>query len=305
MRLIDNDPHCYATLSANRRWRDAARRADLQEFRAAGFMGRIDLLAGGVPCPPFSRAGKQLGAEDDRDLFPEALRIAEECEPRAILLENVRGLLSEKFDAYRKDLKAKLEHLGPGYWSEWQLLNASDFGVPQLRPRAVLVAIRKDLSQEFAWPDDAVKRTPKAVGQALLKEMASRGWPGAQAWAWKASDIGPTLVGGSKKHGGPDLGPTQARKRWAELGVDGSTVAADAPPPNWGTRNPRLTVRMAAILQGFPPNWRFSGSKTAQYRQVGNAFPPPVAEAVGRSIRCCLEANADAEATVTELRPAA
>jgi DNA (cytosine-5)-methyltransferase 1 len=305
LRLVDNDADCYATLQANRRWRDAARRADLQELRALDFQGQVDLLAGGVPCPPFSRAGKQLGSDDERDLFPEALRIAEECEPRAILLENVRGLLSARFDGYRKTLKAKLASTGPGYWSEWKLFNASDYGVPQLRPRAILVAIRKDLSSNFAWPDDADRKTPKTVGQALAREMASRGWPEAEEWAWKAADIAPTLVGGSKKHGGPDLGPTQARKRWAELGVDGTVVAAEAPPPDWGNRPPRLTVRMAAIIQGFPSSWPFSGSKTAKYRQVGNAFPPPVAAAVGRSIRRCLDAHDAQAADVAALRRAA
>ena len=306
LRLVDNDPHCYATLQANRRWRDAARRADLQEYRAIGFRGKVDLLAGGVPCPPFSRAGKQLGSDDERDLFPEALRIAEECEPRAILLENVRGLLSEKFETYRNKLKFKLECTGPGYWSEWRLLNASDYGVPQLRPRAVLVAIRSDLANNFAWPDESDRKPPKTVGQTLFREMASRGWSGAEPWALAAADIAPTLVGGSKKHGGPDLGPTQARKRWAELGVDGTVVAADPPGPTWGGRPPRLTVRMAAILQGFPPNWPFSGSKTAKYRQVGNAFPPPVAEVIGRSIRECLESEGSVrDLEVARLRRAA
>jgi DNA (cytosine-5)-methyltransferase 1 len=258
-----------------------------------------------VPCPPFSRAGNQLGADDERDLFPEALRLVEECEPSAILLENVRGLLSNRFDKYRESLKLQLASTGPGYWSEWKLFNASDFGVPQLRPRAILVGIRQDLAEGFEWPGDADRKEPKTVGQALLKEMKSSGWERAEAWAKQAADIAPTLVGGSKKHGGPDLGPTQARKRWAELGVDGRVVAADAPNAEWGDRLPRLTVRMAAILQGFPVTWPLSGSKTAQYRQVGNAFPPPVAAAIGHSIRRCLESNPVVSPKPAELRRAA
>lgn len=95
--------------------------------------------------------------------------------------------------------------------------------------------------------------------------------------------MAPTIVGGSKKHGGPDLGPSRARKAWAQLGVNGGTIADLAPDRDF-TEIPKLTVRMVARIQGFPDDWHFTGRKTAAYRQVGNAFPPPVAEAVGRSI---------------------
>jgi DNA (cytosine-5)-methyltransferase 1 len=120
--------------------------------------------------------------------------------------------------------------------------------------------------------------------------MASRGWEGAAAWAEQANAIAPTLVGGSKKHGGPDLGPTQAKKRWLELGVNGLGVADEPPSASWNGEPPMLTVRMAALLQGFPNDWPFAGRKTNAYRQVGNAFPPPVAQAVGEQIRMALEA---------------
>ena len=121
--------------------------------------------------------------------------------------------------------------------------------------------------------------------------MAARGWAGADAWAQRASGIGPTLVGGSRKHGGPDLGPTRAREAWLRLHVDGKALA-DAPPARTDPVHhiPRLTLRMAAALQGFPRNWLIFGRKTAGYRQIGNAFPPPVAQAVGRSIRSAIEA---------------
>ena len=121
--------------------------------------------------------------------------------------------------------------------------------------------------------------------------MAARGWSGATQWRSIASEIAPTLVGGSKKHGGPDLGPTRARKAWACLGVNGSTLAEDAPEPDFEGM-PRLTVRMAARIQGFPDDWEFVGGKTAAYRQVGNAFPPPVARAVALQVKHCLESPA-------------
>jgi len=98
-------------------------------------------------------------------------------------------------------------------------------------------------------------------------------------------------VGGSKKHGGPDLGPTRAKKAWASIGVDGMGIADAAPEPDF-IGMPRLTVRMAARIQGFPDHWQFSGKKTAAYRQIGNAFPPPVACAVGMRIQAALNAAA-------------
>jgi DNA (cytosine-5)-methyltransferase 1 len=121
--------------------------------------------------------------------------------------------------------------------------------------------------------------------------MAAAGWENAAAWAAGADRIAPTLVGGSKKHGGPDLGPTRARREWATLGVDGRGVV-DSPPEPGFHGMPRLTVPMAAAVQGFPPEWRFAGRKTAAYRQVGNAFPPPVARAVGESIAVALSGAA-------------
>ena len=123
--------------------------------------------------------------------------------------------------------------------------------------------------------------------------MAARGWPGASAWAERANDIAPTIVGGSKKHGGADLGPTRAKRAWREMGVDALGVADAAPSADDPmTLLPKLTCEMVARLQGWNDaeyRWTFTGRKTSTYRQIGNAFPPPVAEAVGTAIRRALE----------------
>lgn len=283
--LIEIEPPACATLRWNRpAWNVVA--GDVRALDGQPFRG-IDLLAGGVPCPPFSKAGKQLGADDERDLFPEALRLVEECRPRAVMLENVRGLLDAVFDDYRHAVEARLAQMG--YVSGWRLLHASDYGVSQLRPRVVFVGIRSDLADQFTWPSPHPV-APPTVGELLYDLMHARGWRGVDRWRAQASAIAPTLVGGSKKHGGPDLGPTRAKRAWAALGVDGHGLWDAAPEPDF-VGMPRLTPRMAARLQGFPDDWIFAGKKTAAYRQIGNAFPPPVAAAVARQIAAALASN--------------
>ena len=281
--LVELDPICRKTLRLNRpRW-NVPEPGDVAMFDGAPFRG-VDLLAGGLPCPPFSRAGKQLGRGDERNLFPAAERLIEQIQPRAVMIENVRGLLGPIFDDFRSAFSKTVEKLG--YKTDWRLLHASDFGVPQLRPRVVFVALLQDFFGRFSWPTGNGSRTA-TVGETLYDLMAARRWAGAQAWRKQANKIAPTLVGGSTKHGGPDLGPTRAKRAWQQLGVNAHLVAKEAPgPDSW---MPVLTVRMVARLQGFPDGWQFAGPKTSAYRQVGNAFPPPVAKIVGMAIRRALQ----------------
>ncbi len=284
--LVELEDIACQTLKCNRAHWNVVN-GDLRGFNAKPYDG-IDLLAGGVPCPPFSKAGKQLGSNDERDLFPEALRLVKECRPQVVMLENVKGLLDACFAHYRKALMDSLEKLG--YYGEWQLFNASDFGVPQLRPRAILVATRKNLWRHFAWPSEADYVEPHSVGDTLRDLMGKNGWSDANIWAKSANAIAPTLVGGSKKHGGPDLGPTRAKKAWAALNVDGRGLANEPPDVHFEGM-PRLTTKMTARIQGFPDTWEFSGKKTAVYRQIGNAFPPPVAKTIGEKIYKLLSEN--------------
>lgn len=288
---VENDRDACATLRLNRHaWNvleQDVRAIDGQSFRG------MDLLAAGVPCPPFSVGGRQLGAADARDLFPDTLRIIEEARPRAVLIENVRGILGAKFREYFGGVLLRLTAMR--YTTAYRVLNASDYGVPQLRPRLVIVALMGEEAERFRWPTPRAERA--SVGATLSDLIAERGWPGAAAWEERASNIAPTLVGGSKKHGGADLGPTRARLQWAGLGVDGRGLADAAPGEHFPTDSmPRLTLRMAARIQGFPDAWHFSGRKTAVYRQIGNAFPPPVARAIGSAMASAFGAQPQLDA---------
>lgn len=258
---------------------------DVHRFDGTSFRDQVDLLAGGVPCPPFSVAGKQLGNKDERDLFPEMLRLVKEIHPKAVMIENVKGFLEPKFANYRTTIMHSLMWMG--YRPHITLLNASDYGVPQLRPRAIIVAIRNDYKDFFDFPAKADSQAV-SVGKAIGDLMMENGWERANDWVDKANKIAPTLVGGSKKHGGPDLGPTRARQAWAELGIDGRSIA-DAAPEKGFDGMPKLTPRMMARLQGFPDDWNFGERKTTACRMIGNAFPPPVAKAVGLEITKVLD----------------
>jgi len=281
--------------------------------------GKVDLLAGGVPCPPFSFAGMQLGKDDERDLFPVMLDMVEALAPKAVMIENVRGLLQppEKFADYRNDIRGRLNELGYTV-CDWDVLEAVNFKVPQLRPRAILVAMQEPYAAHFGKLPKGDPYHPLTVAAALTPSMRARcqSLKGTEyeedavaafaEWKKKAEKaakplplrgVAPTLVGGSKKHGGADLGPTRAKRAWSQLGVNGMGVADEIETLNperhfLRKEGPMLTVAQAAIIQGFPTNWKFTGRKTAAYRQVGNAFPPPVAEAVAAQIRQALDAGA-------------
>lgn len=276
--LVEFNPSACATLRQNRPWWNVLQ-VDLRLWSAREFRG-VDLVAGGVPCIPFSRAGLRRGRNDSTDLFPDALRVVKETRPRAVILENVRGLMDSQFNRYRASIDRRFKALG--YRTEWRMLQAAEFGVPQMRTRTIFVALQPRAFEHFSWPEPTTP-TQVTVGEALRRELSSRGWRSVREWAKRADVPGPTLAGGSHRKGGPDLGPTRARAAWVRLGVNPRTIATEAPTPSFRGR-PRLTVRMAAIIQGFPTDWVFMGAKTESYRQVANACPPALAESVARQV---------------------
>ncbi len=296
--LLDNDAHACASLRLNRPGWDVAQ-LDLIDFVGHEHpqVLDVDLLAGGLPRIPYSVAGKQRPAESERrDLLKAAVWLATEIQPRAIMLENVPHLVkAPRFAEVRDFVQEELKRCG--YICTWRILDAQHFGVPQRREHGVLVALRPEDSDRFEWPSPTGQAP--TVGEVLWESMASRGWQGAAEWRHVANEVAPTIVGGSKDRGGADLGPSRSKNIWARMGVNGGSIADEVPGPDFtmaaGNSSmerrslPKLTVAQVALLQGFPPHWRFAGRKTSQYRQVAHAFPPPLAKAVGEAIVAAID----------------
>ena len=176
--IIEQDPWACETLSENSQWPVICR--DVAHFDYRSINEKIDLLAGGPPCQPFSYGGRHQSHMDPRDMFPEAIRAVRELQPRTILFENVKGILRNQFSNYLEYIRLQLRHpdllarqcefwqdhlgrlqqhetsgssLGLTYNVILQVLNAADFGVPQKRERVFIVGFREDLRVEWSFPE--------------------------------------------------------------------------------------------------------------------------------------------------------
>ncbi|MEU5849637.1 DNA cytosine methyltransferase [Saccharopolyspora shandongensis] len=293
--LLDSRPVACETLRLNRPAWDV-RAMDLHRFNPADHpqAHKVDLLAAGLPRVKSAATNSRArGSALELGLLTYTISLVRGVQPRALLVENVPDLVTkDTFASTRKRVGETLEDLGYRY--RWFVLNAVDHGVPQDRKQGVLVALVADLMDAFDEPLSG-REVSGTVGSVLKESMSARGWMQVDEWADQANQVAPTLVGGSWDRGGADLGPTGTKRAWATMGVDGGTVADQVPGPefHWDpTRGRsgmvRLTVEQAARLQGFPPDWHFAGRKTARYRQVGHASPPPVGRALGRAVRDAL-----------------
>ena len=292
--LLDDDEAAVSTLRANRpQWN--VLHTDLLDFDPAEHPVSldVDLLSAGLPRVRSSATVGRADSRAEERLLKAAVYLVHAIRPRAVLIENVPGLAeSDEYRQFRDFAHAELAHLG--YEFSWFVLNAVDFGVPQNRRQGVLVAVERQRAEAFRPPTPTVDE-PMTVGAALEASMASRGWKDAARWAAQADRPAPTLVGGSRHRGGADLGPSGAKNTWATMGVNAHTVGDLTPDPDFDW-NPelgrggmvKLTVEQTALLQGFPGTWEITGRKTARYRQVGQATPPPVGRALGRSVLAAL-----------------
>lgn len=293
--LVDSRPVACASLHRNRPGWNVLE-TDLMDFDPVEHRQTydVDLLSAGLPRVKATASMGRADSAAELKILKATVMLMHGVRPRALLIENVPDLvLGPDYQPIREFVEAELAHLG--YRHRWFVLNAMDHGVPQDRRQGILVAFQGAGMDAFVTPA-ADSESPITVGEALGQSMASRGWTGAVSWAKQADRVAPTLVGGSWNRGGPDLGPTGTKKAWARMGVDGGTVADEVPGPDfrWDPALGRpgmmaLTVAQAACLQGFPPDWEFAGGKTARYRQVGHASPPPVGRALGQAIREALD----------------
>ncbi|MHB9861469.1 DNA cytosine methyltransferase [Streptomyces sp. YIM S03343] len=288
--LLDEDADACRTLRANRpHWN--VLEADLLDFDPSEHREcyDVDLLSAGPPRVKSNATAARTESGAEERLLKAAVFLAHAIRPRAVLVENVPGLADpEKFSGFHDFARAELKHLG--YEFSWFVLNAADFGVPQDRRQGILVALQKEWFPAFRAPSPTVSRHVP-VGTALGSSMGSRGWEDADRWAAQAVSVAPTLVGGSKNRGGADLGPSGTKRKWAGMGVNAHSLGDRIPGPDFhwdpalGREGMvRITVDQAALLQGFPAEWEITGKKTARYRQIGHASPPPVGEALGSAI---------------------
>ncbi|WP_133984447.1 DNA cytosine methyltransferase [Kribbella voronezhensis] len=296
--LLDKRAVACTTLRLNRpKW--DVRNMDLLDFDPVDHQQvyDVDLVAAGLPrVQATATVTRPRGSDLELELLKATILLLHGVQPRALLVENVPDLVTrDTFAPIREFVGNELDHLG--YRFSWFVINAADYGVPQDRKQGVLIAFKGSAMDAFAVPPRRLE-PPNTVGAVLEESMAAGGWSGAAEWAAQADRIAPTLVGGSWERGGADLGPSGTKAAWARMGVDGGTVADEVPGASfdWNPTLGRagmvpLTVEQAARIQGFPDDWQFAGRKTARYRQVGHASPPPVGEALGYAIRSALEVS--------------
>lgn len=302
---------------------------------------RVEIIAGGPPCQPFSKAGRsmirhrvELGERDPnderRDLWRSFLEIVGIARPRAVLMENVPDLALDREMFIFRSIVEELEQ--DGYSVHTRIVETWRYGVPQMRQRLLVVALRDGVS--FEWPADAPTKTTlwNAIGELPEVEGGWRPEGGAHGWA---DYDGPVTEYQGKMRAGvapgdegkifdhitrpvreddraafesmthktkySDLAPEHQRyrndifddkyKRLDENDLSRTITAHIAKDGYWyiHPRQPRtLTVREAARIQSFPDHFRFSGPPSAAFKQIGNAVPPMVAAAVGKSIRSAL-----------------
>lgn len=276
----------------------------------ANELPEADVVVGGFPCQPFSNAGNRLGTVDDRgNLYLECIRIIEAKHPKIVIFENVRGLLSIKNKDGSKLIDTivdYLENAGQGYRVNYQLLRASDYGVPQNRYRVVIVGIRNDLNINYRFPDP-INVNPEALTVGYAISNIPEETPN-QDEVWKLSPQSQKLIryipeGGSWKSIPYEFLPERMKRirdnmkryhspnfyrRFARNEING-TITAAATPENSGILHPienrRYSVREIARIQSFPDDYEFVGeSISSKYKIIGNAVPPKLSEVIGRSI---------------------
>ena len=278
--------------------------SDVSEIDFTGWAAGVDIVTGGFPCQAFSYAGNKLGFEDTRGtLFYEFARAVKETNPKVIVAENVRGLVSHEKGKTLSTIMNVIDEIGYEPVRP-EVLRAMFYRVPQKRERLFLVAIRKDLSKyvEFKYPSkypriftvrDALKSgelfsqdVPASDGQVYpkrKKEILAK-VPQGGYWRDLPDKLQREFMKGSYYLGGGKTGVAR-RLSWDEPSLTLTCAPAQKQTERCHPAETRpLTIREYARIQTFPDDWEFSGSATSRYKQIGNAVPVNLGYAVGRSL---------------------
>ena len=303
LMLNEIDKYACQTLRENRPDWDVVE-GDVADVCFKKYKGKIDLLSGGFPCQAFSYAGKKMGFEDTRGtMFFEFGRALKECSPKVFMAENVRGLASHDKGRTLETIKNVLNELGYTL-IEPEVIQAIFHRVPQKRERLIIIGIRNDLAKniKFSWPEpyhrvmtmkDALKKgalypcdVPESEGQKYPKrkaEILSR-VPQGGYWRDLPDDLQREYMQGSYFLGGGKTGMAR-RLSWEEPSLTLTCAPAQKQTERCHPEEDRpLTVREYARVQTFPDDWKFCGSATNQYKQIGNAVPVNLAHSVGLRI---------------------
>lgn len=292
---------------------------DVREVDWKKFAG-IELVAGGPPCQPFSIGGKAAGANDKRDMWPEAARAVAEIAPKAFLFENVRGLTRPKFAPYFDSIQAVLSNPSKGlhYGLRVQVLNAADFGSAQKRSRVLILGIRDAdkepieplrpthsrerllweqwITGEY-WSDHGIDMTsltiPKVDRATVVRLRKVGEEPTERRWV----TVRDRLMGlgepngknnhcfqaGAKVYPGHTGSPLDQPAKALKAGDHGVPGGENMMVQDDGSVR-YFTLRESARLQGLPDDFEFPQSWTESMRQLGNAVPVELAQVSGHWI---------------------
>ena len=292
--LNEIDKDCVATLKHNFPKGTKIIHADVHSVDFSKWKDKVDIVQAGFPCQAFSYAGKSMGFEDTRGtLFFEFARCVKETMPKIAVGENVKGLLKHDNGRTLKTMVNTLKELG--YKVQYKVLRAQYLDVPQKRERLIIMAIRNDLNIPFIFPIEknytvslraALKDCPKSEGQSYPKRKAEilSLVPEGGYWRDLPIDIQKEYMKGSFHLSGGKTGMAR-RLSWDEPSLTLTCAPAQKQTERCHPSETRpLTIREYARIQSFPDNWKFQGTMSAQYKQIGNAVPVNLSYHIG----CCL-----------------